>query len=273
MTKEKAEQPTDARREGSDGQAGQPTAEQRAEHARRLKQAQHQEIQGSATDLMLPAHLRGNQAKFELIDHAKGDNLSLAHKDTTHKGDSHGHKLSPLAKLRHEIEENANAIVNSAATIGDKMFGLARELGRDPERWKSSTTGKCNLLVGECISRCAGAPWQGPIPDCAGIDSALGHSKDWQVVWSARGKDFDTSLKEFQKFKGGEGDVVLWNNKTHQHTGILDSDNIIYYAGSRRSPTGYDHLPISYYTGTPSNPMDYGAPTVIYRHVRAQSTK
>ena len=77
----------------------------------------------------------------------------------------------------------------------------------------------------------------------------------------AGNKDFRTALDDFQKFHPHQGDIVIWDNSERTHSGILDEDGFLYYAGSRESETRRSH--IRYYTGTPKRPIDFGAPTDI----------
>lgn len=176
---------------------------------------------------------------------------------------------SRLTKLRAEIDQNIKAIRESNAPPGNKLVGIAQELGRDPVRWQSKTTGKCNQLVGEAIKQCFGkTPWEGPTPTCHGLNRILGNSSEWEKVWVSGGRDFKTALTDFQEFQPKQGDIVIWDNE-RTHSGILDEDKFLHYAGSRENDTGYAKSHIRYYTGTPKRPMDFGAPTVIYRHKTA----
>ncbi|MBI1267877.1 MAG: hypothetical protein GC193_10655 [Cryomorphaceae bacterium] len=179
-------------------------------------------------------------------------------------------KPSELSELRAEIDQNIKAIRDSNAPPGNKLVGIAQELGRDPVRWRSKTTGKCNQLVGEAIKQCFGkTPWEGPTPTCHGLNRILGNSSEWKQVWSIGNKDFDTALTDFQKFTPRQGDIVIWDNSQRTHSGIMDEDGFLHYAGSRQTDSGYAKSSIQYYTGTPDEPRDFGAPTVIYRHKHA----
>jgi hypothetical protein len=182
---------------------------------------------------------------------------------------------SALTDLRAEIKQNVHEMTESRVPLGNKLVGVAQELGRDPEKWRSSTTGKCNQFVGEVIEACTGAkPWDGPTPTCHGINDALSKSVDWKSVWSSQGKTSQQALQGFEEYKPHQGEVVIWDNSDVQHSGVLDEDRCLYYAGSRNHLTGYAKTDIKFYTGTPEHPKNFGAPTVIYRHVNAdQLTK
>lgn len=198
--------------------------------------------------------------KISIGDQIHNDDELLAS-----KGEKVG--TSNLAKLRADIQTNIAEIQNSNAPSGNKLVSIAEQLGRDPIRWQSKTTGKCNQFVGEAIKCCFGTtPWEGPPPTCHGMISALRNSSDWEIVWTAEKKEFNSALKEFQTFEPHQGDVAIWDNSAATHSGVLDEDRMIYYAGSRQSPTGYAKTDIKNYTGTPEAPLNYGAPTIIFRH-------
>jgi len=181
------------------------------------------------------------------------------------KGDNH-HSQN-LLDLRADIQKNIAEIQNSNSPSGNKLVSITEQLGRDPIRWRSKTTGKCNQLVGEAIQVCFGdTPWDGPTPTCHAMINHFKTSSDWRPVWSADQRENNLALKEFQTFKPNQGDVVIWDNSVATHSGIIDEDRIIYYAGSRSSPTGYAKTDIKNFTGTPEAPMNYGAPTWIFRH-------
>ena len=165
-------------------------------------------------------------------------------------------------------ESEIRRMANSGASIGAKMIGIAKELGKDPKRWRSCTTGTCNLFVGADIKLSTGStPWKGATPDVHGINEALKNSKDWQKVWTRDPKDTDSaSIRKFEKFQPHDGDVVIWDNQKIQHTAVMDADRKTYYAGSRTTASGYNSTDVSNYTGTPDRPTNYASPTVIYRH-------
>lgn len=176
------------------------------------------------------------------------------------------HQSGYLADIRVSIQEEVERIKNSSAPVGNKLVGIAHALGQDPVRWQSNTTGKCNQLVGESIKNGLGkTPWKGPTPSCHGMIAAFKQSAEWQQVWTDKDKNTLDALKEFQAFKPHQGDVVIWDNSYATHAAILDEESKVYYAGSRTSKTGYAETHIRNYTGTPEAPMNYGAPTYIFR--------
>jgi hypothetical protein len=176
----------------------------------------------------------------------------------------------PRDTERAEMNENIERIRKENVPFGKQVVEIAKELGKDPERWKNPVdgSGKCNLFV-EAVGRAAGAPlpWKEGCPPEAKdmIPAFLKYPESWQPAYHY--SIGDTNQDFHKKYVPQDGDIAVWSTKDGQHVAIVeatqDKTGNILYAGAREwdHPTGFAHTTMDWMSGS----TNYGPPTYVFR--------